>query len=145
MECIEPIFDLEALEKTEKSCLNCIEEDPADSSARLRLAWCLIIAALYRSGQESVFADQLTLVTYTPDRTAKNLLEEGLLQATIVSDICTDPDLKLEVENLRKIVEICGGGRSLAKANTESNAIFRRLAYLLLGNAGELSRTPTIT
>lgn len=142
MESADPVFNIFALEETERSCLGCIEEDPSDSNARLRLAWCLVIFSLYRSGQESIIKDQLNAEVYPAGRTAKSLLEEGLLQATIVSDISTDPDEKQEVENLKMLVQISGAKDTLAKASADSNAVFQKLTYLLLGRAGLLRSCP---
>ena len=138
MECVSPIFDVSKLEATERSCIACIEEDPTNSNARLQLAWCLIIFYIYKSGQESILREQLDLELDPNGRTAKRLLEEGLLQATIVSDISTDPSEKNEVENLKMLVQISGAKETLAKASAGSNAIFRTLAYVLLDRTGPL-------
>src|SRR5579859_2218810 len=53
---IPSVFAMEALRETELRCRRSLIEDPTDMIVRIDLAWCLLLQAVNRAGQETVQA-----------------------------------------------------------------------------------------
>src|SRR5262249_2033616 len=52
-----PVFNMEAIRRRETVFRDRLANEPGDMSARINLAWCLFLHALYQAGQESILAD----------------------------------------------------------------------------------------
>lgn len=149
-----PFVDIAHLHEVEAGYRKRLEQEPGDTGARLRLAWCLVLEALYRDGKESMRAQLLAalegmdeqsssqiraLLTATEPaaRGARSLLKCCLHQAVIVTQLSLDPEEKRDAERLRTLVRLSGGEEAVLHADDEANRILGEITRALLQPSDE--------
>jgi hypothetical protein len=120
----QPPIDRTALKQAEKTYRKRLGEEPGDTGARLRLAWCLVLQAFYRAGQES-------LPAAPPDGDARDLLKDGLQQTVTVTQLSADPREHREVETLRALVRLSGAEPLVLEAEERAARILSELTRAL--------------
>lgn len=150
------VFDMEGLAAIEAMCHSCINQEPENTSARLRLAWCLVVRAFHEAGQESALTqidadkDRLEAVGKMPlnapdlsgeesgeKKTATQLLRSSLKQTMMVTQLSTNPSERKEAESLQRLVTMSGGKQAVVEVNEESNHIFAEIAQALMKFDGD--------
>lgn len=63
---VAPVFDMEALQAIEGAYRERIDEEPVDTGARLRLAWCLVLRAVHEAGREAMAMSVVTAAAAAP-------------------------------------------------------------------------------
>jgi hypothetical protein len=132
-------FELDALVRAEAACRRRIAASPDDMDARLRLAWCLLMRALHRSGQQSALAgiaggddarldSLLAHLEAVPGVSAGRLVDESLHQAFAVEHLTQDPREVADVRQLQALIALSGGGQMVSDAQDRASAVLHRLA-----------------
>lgn len=101
---------------------------------RVNLAWCLLLQALYQSGQETVIAEhkgsevgsqnQDPDAGLAPGPDARHLLQECLRHSVTVRHLSARPANHLDIEKLQALVVLAGGHELLLSAE-EGGAVVR--------------------
>ena len=123
----EPAFDADSLKRVEHLYRRQLADDPSDPLARVSLAWCLLMQALLRAGQESVLQalvrdeegseEPIDLAASSMlDQDAADLLEDCLRQTLTVRQISADPAAHLSAERILALVRLSGGAPAVTAA-----------------------------
>ncbi len=120
-----------------------LANDPTDSNARVKLAWCLFMHALFRAGQESML--KALFATLEPDTVEKgrkvqsiwdqdadNLIDDCLQQTATVMQLSSDPRDLTDADRLQNLVELSGAGKAVDEAKDNSNRILAELLQDLI-------------
>lgn len=136
MACEDRALNVDALWRVERIYRKQLAEEPANTVARVSLAWCLFMQALHRAGQESAVGPVLELALpaeplagegASSDRDSAVLLQECLRQALAVLQLSPDPRDHSDVERLQALVKLTGGSEMLADAEEQSRRILAQL------------------
>lgn len=109
-------LDSAALQRLEQAQRSAVLADPSDTTARLALAWCLLIRALVRAGQERLLL-RLVEADGQPDRLeaavaqvleqdAGALLDDCRRQALIAGKLSADPLAEWHAERLQELAAL---------------------------------------
>jgi hypothetical protein len=136
-------FNAEALKRVEQIYRKQLAADPADTVARISLAWCLFMQSLLRAGQESVLSalvdasegqeEQLSQTIRTIlEQNAAELLEDCLRQTMTVKQLSSDPEAQLSVEKIQALVQLSGGGEAVTAAEDQAARILNEVTREVL-------------
>jgi hypothetical protein len=157
MDGTTPVFDMDTLSQTEEAYSARLEQEPGDTGARLSLAWCLIIKALHRAGEEKIVARLVSAVDgldeetsrqiqaalapeatlEQPERDARALLKSSLHQAVMVVQLSRDPREKRDAEKLRALVHLSGGRQMIQESDDEAKRVLEEITQALLNGWDE--------
>lgn len=122
----EKVVSIEALKRSEQICRTRLANEPGDTSARMKLAWCLFMQALYRAGQESVLSalvsameikeHQGTLVNAIVQEDAAHLFSECLRETSMVLQLSPDARERIDVEKIQALARLSGAGQAVSEA-----------------------------
>jgi len=133
-----PYFDSADLERAENIHRVQLRSRPEDTALRLSLAWCLLVQAIHRSGQETVLAysartrgsvppaDTATAAG-TAQRSAHALFKDSLFHTVTVQHMSLLEEDQLEVARLHSLVALAGAQELSNEAEAQS---VQRLAAL---------------
>lgn len=142
------IFDINALRRLEQEYRSRLLQEPGDTGARLNLAWCLVILALFKAGQE----ETLTLLmramsgsdeqaeehlqnalqsTDSAERTAAALLRGCLQQITMVSHLSRDPQEKSDAKKLQDWIHFSGGREAVREADERGAQVLFSITHAI--------------
>jgi hypothetical protein len=154
----ESAFSADALKRVEEVYRKQLAADPADTVARISLAWCLFMQALLRAGQESVLAalvdasegkdEQLSRAIRTIlEQNAAELLDDCLRQTMTVKQLSSDPDAHVSAERIQTLVQLSGRGDAVSAAEDEAARILNEVTREVLSRQApprrSLKRRPT--
>lgn len=127
------VFDASALKTAEKAYRSELCRKPDDMDTRANLAWCLLLQALYQSGQETrVSAYRRSseevegaeaLAGACAERDARTLLQESLRHSFMVRHLSTYRPAQMAMEKLASLVELAGGAEQLVEAEQQAARI----------------------
>jgi hypothetical protein len=142
-----PVFDLESLQEIEASSRRRVEEEPDDTEARLKLAWCLLGRAFHEAGQDAMRHFIVTNLTNIPEllpsaQSAEQLLKDCLHQAMVVSELSLISDEQKEAGTLRALISMSGGKQALQESYEESQAISSEILHAIFERFEDPNRTP---
>jgi hypothetical protein len=123
-----------------------VRQHPDDLKARLELAWCLLVEALYEAGRETAIA---TGLPSSPDRLCSpeadgagdlplkadgpyrsdKLFRESLHHAATVQQLSTHEEDYVSAKHLQSLVDLSCGEQSVAAS--QNRLLSRALAMLL--------------
>jgi hypothetical protein len=122
-----PSFDESALRRVEHVYRRELAADPGNAHARISLAWCLLVQALLRAGQESVLdrlggegQDHAAAARRVLEQDAGSLLGDCLRQTLTVQQLSTDPQVQGHAERIQALVRLSGGDQALRDANEDA-------------------------
>lgn len=124
------IFDPPGLKEAESAYRFVLRREPDNMEARINLAWCLLLQALYLSGQESARAEQhdsrgethsVSTGSSAADPDARHLLQECLRHSLTVKHLSAHPSNRLDVAKLEELV-LLAGGKELLLSTEEGGA-----------------------
>jgi hypothetical protein len=152
------VCDLDTLKLTERTCRQRLLSEPADTAARVDLAWCLFMQALHRAGQESAGPTQIEAFEKpeitggkghgASDRNAFELLKDSLRQAYTVMHLSSRPEDHLSAERLRALVRLSGTEEMVSEVASEASKILAEITSDIIETAvveepkGRLYRLP---
>jgi hypothetical protein len=146
-----PVFDLESLQEIEASSRRRVEEEPDDTEARLKLAWCLLGRAFHEAGQDAMRRYIFTKVgkeikeiseALPSAQSAEQLLKDCLHQAMVVSELSLISDEQKEAGTLRAFVSMSGGKQALQESHEESQMISSEILHAIFERFEDPNRTP---
>jgi hypothetical protein len=128
------VIQMSSLKRAESIYRTRLANEPGDSTARVKLAWCLFMEAIYRAGQESMLAALCTTVNLDDeqrskrmqliwDQDADQLLNDCLQQTTTVMEISSDPWDRKDVERIKALVKLSGVRKAVSDAEEEAARI----------------------
>jgi hypothetical protein len=142
---IATTFDENKARTVVAACQQRIEEEPDDTANRLQLAWCLLTWAFYQSGQESGPSSKKPAVPKkcgdshgVTEQGSQIMLFHGLRQALIVSELSTNPNEHLEVNNLLKLATLFGNTNIIEKSYRENDLILSEIVWDMRHNLDKL-------
>ncbi len=123
----------------EKRCQTILDKRPDDDGARMEMAWCLLMQAVHRQGQESVIhkiaplintqsvalGDEVEPLTH---RESRWLFAESLKHSYVVSKLSSNPKWQQEAERLKELIVISAGEDALVDAQGDSATAITQLA-----------------
>ena len=120
-----------------------LANDPDDSNARIKLAWCLFMQALYRAGQESMLNALVSPGSDEPsevfvrsrciwDQDAEDLIHECLNQTGTVMQLSSDPLHRTDALRLQALVKLSGGDLAVAQSRENSSRILSEFLHDVL-------------
>lgn len=125
------VFDPPGLKEAESAYRFVLRREPDNMDARVNLAWCLLLQALYASGQEAALAAQtegedtadLHLPTSAPTTgsNAQHLLQECLRHSLTVKHLSAQPANRSDIAKLEELV-LLAGGKEMLLSSTEGGA-----------------------
>ncbi len=130
----------------EKRCQIILDKRPDDDGARIELAWCLLMQAIHREGQESVINKVAPLIN-TPltklfgdaqqltQRESRWLFAESLKHSFAVSKLSSNPKCLQEAERLKELIKISAGEEVIMDVEDISAKVMSQLSK-------EISRRP---
>lgn len=138
MDAPHRLFDMDVMTRLERIYRRRLAEEPGDMDARVGLAWCLFIQALYQDGQQSMLTalvaagdgkeEQASVVIRSiAERDASHLLKDCLKQALTVQQLSPHPQDRSEVEKLQALVKLSGAGRAVIEAEDENARILAEI------------------
>lgn len=123
------IFDPHSLKEAETAYRFVLVQEPDNMDVRVNLAWCLLLQAVYQSGQETVIAERrahehdANLLNegagLTPGPNAGHLLKECLRHSLTVKHLSAQTSNQLDMEKLEALV-LLAGGKELLLSSEES-------------------------
>jgi len=133
------VVDLSPVQRVENLYRQRLLEDPCDTLARNRLAWCLFMQALHQAGRESVQsrvpsteameqAADWNCAAASPEREAEDLLRDCLRQASTVLVLSQSQQEHQDVENLQGLARLSCGALPGGQAEGWVEQILERLA-----------------
>jgi hypothetical protein len=139
----ESIFDLEVLRRREQIDRDRLANEPGDTEARIRLAWCLFMLALYHAGQENILTKLLTVSRRSKvasgnslqaalDGGAQEILRDCLRQTCTVEQISADPRDCTDVAKLQMLAKSIGAQEMVTEAQEEAAHILAELTQGIL-------------
>lgn len=154
----DPVFDMDAVTAAEKGCRIRLEQEPGDTSARLNLAWCLALLALYEAGRETsvlqvmknaeavdkqtshrIKAALLAAGSEYPGQKAGTFLRNCLHEAMLVMQLSYNAEERAGAQKLRTLMDLSGGGSAIQETDQEADRILATLTReLLLGLDDEI-------
>lgn len=146
MEIQPNVFDPHGLKEAEAAYRFILRQEPDNMDTRVDLAWCLLLQALYQSGQETVIAGQnnpvpsasgqTALPGLSPDPDARHLLQECLRHSLTVRHLSARTSNQLDVEKLEALV-LLAGGRELLLSSEEGGERIREKIVRALNLASD--------
>jgi hypothetical protein len=151
------VCDLDTLKLTERTYRQRLLNEPADTSARVDLAWCLFMQALHRAGQESASRDHVPPCDHASvtvcgaakaDRDAIELLKDSLRQAYTVMHLSSRAEDQMNAKRLHMLVKLSGAVDMVSEAATEASKILDEITSDIIQSAvveepkGRLHRLP---
>ncbi len=131
------VIQIEALRRSEDIYRARLANEPGDTSARVKLAWCLFMQALYRAGQESVLgalvsapeesAAQQSWVQAVMNQGAAELFSECLRQTSTVLQLSPSAGERHDMERLQDLAKLSGAGQAVLEAEEEAARILGEL------------------
>jgi hypothetical protein len=122
------VFDRHGLREAEEAYRFVLGREPGDMDTRVNLAWCLLLQAIYQSGQETLLAEHPNLYTedelpsatpiLPPGPDARHLLQECLRHSLTVRHLSAREANQIDVEKLEALV-LLAGGKELLLSNEE--------------------------
>ena len=113
------VFDPSGLKTAEEAYRFVLRQEPDNMDIRVDLAWCLLLQALYLSGQETAVAaqnipedgafSQAVVSDAAPAPDAVHLLQECLRHSLTVKHLSAHTANQIEVEKLVSLVLLAGG------------------------------------
>jgi len=144
---IEPsLFDTHGLKEAEEAYRFVLRREPDNMDIRVGLAWCLLLQALYQSGQETVTAAQrdpedqayrsTALPGLSPGPDARHLLQECLRHSLTVRHLSSQTANQWDMEKLEGLVFLAGG-KDLLQSNEEGGERIRNRIVRALQRASD--------
>ena len=140
---------MEALKRAESAYRTSLVSDPADTAARLRLAWCLFVQAVHQAGRESILDSihstgseseaMRGVIRSIQETDVDHLLQDCLRQTTTVMQLTRRPHERTDVEMLQMLVKLAGAEEWAADADREAASRLRDITQALV-NDTDLSR-----
>lgn len=97
---------MQSLGEWETACRERVGFEPDDLSRRADLAWCLLLQALYRAGQEDSHEFSNPGVPEPGCRTSDALLVDCLRQAVVVRRCGPEAQSRTDVDRLKSLVKV---------------------------------------
>ena len=104
------IFDPHGLKEAEEAYRFVLRREPDNMDTRINLAWCLLLQAVYQSGQETMLAEQNDSTaeachktnppSLSPGPDARHLLQECLRHSLTVRHLSARTSDQVDVEKL---------------------------------------------
>lgn len=126
-------IEMAALKRAEHLYRTRLANQPDDCAARVKLAWCLFMQALYRAGQESMlkalFSTEEESLTHHArirnvwEQDANDLLQDCLFQTGMVMQLTSDPQCRAEIQRLEALVKLIGCEQAVAYAHENSSRV----------------------
>ena len=136
-------IELAALKRAEHVYRTRLANEPNDSTARIKLAWCLFMQALYRAGQESMLNalvsppnDEPSEASVRPkciwDQDAGDLIHECLCQTSTVMQLSSDPLHRTDAQRLQTLVKLSGGEIAVTRSRENSSRVLSEFLHEVL-------------
>jgi hypothetical protein len=119
-----------------------LANEPDDSGARIKLAWCLFMRALYRAGQESMLNALVSgeeeahrarrRIKGVWDQDADDLIRDCVSQTGIVLHLSSDPKFQSDAQRLQTLVKMSGGETAVAHAREHSSRTLSEMLQEIL-------------
>jgi len=123
------IFDPHSLKEAETAYRFVLVQEPDNMDVRVNLAWCLLLQAVYQSGQETGIAERrgrendanptTAGAELTPGPDAGHLLKECLRHSLTVKHLSAQTSNQLDMEKLEALV-LLAGGKELLQSSEEN-------------------------
>jgi hypothetical protein len=123
----QPALGVHTLLNLEKAFRARLLEAPDDITARLSLAWSLLMRAMFQAGIETVQPSPQQLENTPPSPSSARLLQDCLRQTTIVAQLGRRSQDQLEVERLLALIDLGEGGKALLAEADRARAVLQRL------------------
>ena len=138
MDAPHRLFDMDVMTRLERIYRRRLAEEPGDMDARVGLAWCLFLQALYQDGQQSMLMALVAAgdgkaepaqaaIRSIAGRDASQLLKDCLKQAITVQQLSPHPQDRNEAEKLQALVKLTGAGRAVLEAEDENARVLAEM------------------
>jgi hypothetical protein len=125
-EMSESTSNIQSLLELEKNHLMLLEQNPDDPELRISLAWCLLLEALHRAGQEYA-SDPKFIPPASSYRNSSELFRECLKQANTASDINPNSVVQEHLNQLEILVRMSNGEAVVETAADEQEQKTKKL------------------
>jgi hypothetical protein len=131
-------MDLDAIRRVERIYRARLRSDPADTLARVRLAWCLFAQALHEAGRESAFAALQQAQISRPDpleqpnvsvqkRDSTSILDDSLRQTYTALHLSASKRVRQDAMEILALARIVSGDASLGRAEKWADDILEAI------------------
>ncbi|HEY3282486.1 MAG TPA: hypothetical protein VGN26_09450 [Armatimonadota bacterium] len=133
------VIEIEALKHSEEIYRARLANEPGDTTARMKLAWCLFMQALYRAGQESVLmalvaasgaredSPEGALLKALQSEESSALFGECLKQTNTVLQLSPSDGDRRDMERLQYLARLSGAGQAVVEAEEAAARILGEL------------------
>ncbi|MBW3623164.1 MAG: hypothetical protein KY468_07105 [Armatimonadetes bacterium] len=142
MQQAQSAIAMASLKRAEQMYRTRLANEPNDSGARIKLAWCLFMQALYRAGQESMLdallvqpedgGEKNARTRCIWDQSADDLIRECLCEAGTVIQLSSDAACRSDARRLQALVKMSGGEQAVTSSRENSSRILVEVLQELL-------------
>ena len=132
------LINIDAIRSAERVYRSCLIDEPADTSIRLKLAWCLLIQAVHADGRQSILQDGPESALghgVQEDEEIGNLLEDCLRQTTAVLHLSREESERADVEVLQNLIEIAAADAEQNLVLEESRRRIREITHAIVSDS----------
>ena len=137
------IIEMATLKRAEHLYRTCLANQPEDTGARIKLAWCLFMQALYRAGQESMLAalvaqpgeDRSSISQrsrFVWEEDADQLIRDCLQHTSTVKQLSRNPKDRNDADRLQHLVKMTGGHHAVEQAREASSKVLGEVLQEIL-------------
>ena len=145
------LIKIDAIRRAEQVYRSDLVNDPADTSTRIKLAWCLFVEAIHAAGRESVLRDLSecerkshedleTAVRAIQDSAVDHLLSDCLRQTTAVMHLSREDRERTDMELLQMLINLAGAEHSTAGTAEEARRCLNDITRAIVGESEETFR-----
>ena len=135
-------INIDAVRTAERVYRSCLIDEPADTSIRLKLAWCLLIQAAHADGRQTIL-QQGHCGTMTSSQSMRTreyedvgyLLEDCLRQTTAVLHLSRDASERADVEVLQNLIGIAAADAEQNPVLEESKRRIREITHAIVADS----------
>ena len=133
-------INIDAIRGAERVYRSCLIDEPADTSTRLKLAWCLLIRAVHADGRQAILQNGMPAPFEAPigcdtSENVGNLLEDCLRQTTAVLHLSREETERADVEMLQNLIEIAAADAEENLVLEESRRRIREITHAIVADA----------